>query len=314
MTRLLEGRPLARTLRAEVAAQVETFVAAGGRPPCLAAVLVGEDPASRVYVRSKGRALDRAGCTSRTLALPADASEKRLLGLLAELNDDAEVDGILVQLPLPSRLDTEKILESVAPGKDVDGFHSLNVGRLWRDRPGFAPATPLAIVELLRRAGIELTGRHAVIVGRSNVVGKPLAALLLRQQCTVTVCHSRTANLAAVCRRADLLVAAVGRPAVIGPEHVQRGAVVIDVGINRIGDAAALERLLPHDEAVRQRLASRGSVLVGDVDFARVAPRCAAITPVPGGVGPMTVAMLLVNTLTAARRGQGIEAPSAGDP
>jgi methylenetetrahydrofolate dehydrogenase (NADP+)/methenyltetrahydrofolate cyclohydrolase len=308
MTRLLEGRPLARTIRAEVAGQVEAFVAAGGRPPCLAAVLVGDDPASRVYVRSKSRALRRAACTSRTLALPANASEERLLGLLAELNDDAEVDGILVQLPLPSRLDTEKILESVAPGKDVDGFHSLNVGRLWRDRPRFVPATPLAIVELLRRDEIELAGRHAVIVGRSNVVGKPLAALLLRQHCTVTLCHSRTADLAAECRRADLLVAAVGRPALIGPEHVREGAVVIDVGINRIGDAADLERLLPHDEAARQRLESQGSVLVGDVDFARVAPRSAAITPVPGGVGPLTVAMLLVNTLAAARRGQGIEA------
>jgi methylenetetrahydrofolate dehydrogenase (NADP+)/methenyltetrahydrofolate cyclohydrolase len=310
MTEILEGRTLARTIRAEVAERVERFVAAGGRPPCLAAVLVGNDPASQVYVRSKGRALARAGCTSRTFELPADAAEEEVRALLERLNGDVAVDGILVQLPLPAHLDTERILESVSPGKDVDGFHAFNVGRLWRDRPLFVPATPAAVVELLRRRDIELTGRHAVIVGRSNVVGKPLAALLLRQQCTVTVCHSRTRDLAAVCRRADLLVAAVGRPALIGPEHVRRGAVVIDVGINRISDAELLGELLPHDEERRRQLASKGSVLVGDVDFARVAPRCTAITPVPRGIGPLTVAMLLVNTLAAASRLQGIEAPS----
>jgi methylenetetrahydrofolate dehydrogenase (NADP+)/methenyltetrahydrofolate cyclohydrolase len=308
MTEILEGRSLARTIRAEVAEQVERFVAAGGRPPCLAAVLVGEDPASQVYVRSKGRALARAGCTSRTFELPADAAEQKVRALLERLNDDPEVDGILVQLPLPAHLDTESILEAVSPGKDVDGFHAFNVGRLWRDRPSFVPATPAAVVELLRRRDIELAGRHAVIVGRSNVVGKPLAALLLRQQCTVTVCHSRTRNLAAECRRADLLVAAVGRPALIGADHVRRGAVVIDVGINRISDPELLHRLLPDDEERRLRLESRGSVLVGDVDFAAVVPRCAAITPVPRGIGPLTVAMLLVNTLAAARGVQGIEA------
>lgn len=310
MTEILEGRTLARTIRAEVADEVELFVAAGGRPPCLAAVLVGEDPASQVYVRSKGRALARAGCTSQTFELPSEATEEEVRGLLERLNQDTEVDGILVQLPLPAHLDTERVLEAVSPGKDVDGFHAFNVGRLWRDRPLFVPATPAAVVELLRRREIELTGRHAVIVGRSNVVGKPLAALLLHQQCTVTVCHSRTRDLAAECRRADLLVAAVGRPALIGPEHVKQGAVVIDVGINRISDRRILEQLLPHDEDRRRQFESKGSVLVGDVDFARVAPRCAAITPVPKGIGPLTVAMLLVNTLAAARRLQGIEAPA----
>ena len=308
MTEILEGRTLARTIRAEVAERVARFVAAGGRPPCLAAVLVGEDPASQVYVRSKGRALARAGCTSRTFELPGDAAEEKVRELLERLNDDAEVDGILVQLPLPAHLDTERVLEAVSPGKDVDGFHAFNVGRLWRDRPLFVPATPAAVVELLRRRQIELTGRHAVIVGRSNVVGKPLAALLLQQQCTVTICHSRTRDLAAECRRGDLLVAAVGRPALIGPEHVQRGAVVIDVGINRISDPQLLGKLLPDDEERRRQLDSKGSVLVGDVDFARVAPRAAAITPVPRGIGPLTVAMLLVNTLAAARRLQKVEA------
>ncbi len=306
MTEILEGRTLARAIRGEVAAEVERFVAGGGRAPCLAAVLVGEDPASRVYVRSKGRALGRAGCTSRTFELPADAPEETVRQLLDRLNGESEVDGILVQLPLPGHLDTERVLEAVSPGKDVDGFHAFNIGRLWRDRPVFVPATPAAVVELLQRRGIELTGRHAVIVGRSNVVGKPLAALLLRRQCTVTVCHSRTRDLAAECRRADLLVAAVGRPALIGPDHVKPGAVVVDVGINRISDPQELDRLLPHDEDRRRQLESKGSVLVGDVDFARVAPVCSAITPVPRGIGPLTVAMLLVNTLAAARRGQRI--------
>ena len=310
MTEILEGRTLARTIRAEITERVERFVAAGGRPPCLAAVLVGDDPASQVYVRSKGRALARAGCTSQTFTLAADAAEEEVRALLERLNGDPAVDGILVQLPLPAQLDTERILERVSPDKDVDGFHPTNVGRLWRDRPLFVPATPAAVVELLRRRDIELVGRHAVVVGRSNVVGKPLAALLLRQQCTVTLCHSRTRDLAAECRRADLLVAAVGRPALIGPEHVRRGAVVIDVGVNRIADPELLAELLPHDEERRRQLAVKGSVLVGDVDFARVAPRAAAITPVPRGIGPLTVAMLLVNTLVAASRLQGIEAPS----
>ncbi len=261
-------------------------------------------------MRSKRRALAAAGCTGHTFELPATTPEAELHGLLQRLNRDPEVDGILVQLPLPPHLDEERVLERLSPDKDVDGFHPLNVGRLWRDRPQFVPATPSGIVELLRRSGISLAGRRAVIVGRSNVVGKPLAALLLREHCTVTLCHSRTRDLVGACRGADLLVAAVGRPALIGPQHVRRGAVVIDVGINRIDDPAELERLLPHDAERRQELERKGSVLVGDVDFARVAPRCSAITPVPRGVGPLTVAMLLVNTLAAASHGQRIEAPA----
>ncbi len=263
---------------------------------------MGGDPASAVYVRSKRRASEEAGFASRTLELPASISAAELVERIEELNRDDGIDGILVQLPLPDGLPEDEVLAAVDPEKDVDGLHPMNVGRLWLDLPGLAPATPGGIVELLRRSEIPLAGKRAVIVGRSRLVGKPLAALLLREQATVTVCHSRTRDLAAVCREADLLVAAVGRPALIGPEHVREGAVVVDVGINRVSDAETVERLFPGDVKRRERLASRGSVLVGDVDFTRVAPRAGAITPVPGGVGPLTVAMLLSNTLAAARR------------
>jgi len=203
------------------------------------------------------------------------------------------------------------VLDRIAPEKDVDGFHPVSVGRLWLDEPGFAPATPAGILELLRRAGIPLAGRNAVVVGRSAIVGKPAAALLLRAGCTVSICHSKTRDLAAVTREADLLVAAVGRPGLLGPEHVKEGAVVVDVGINRVADPALVERLFPGDLARREQLARRGSTIVGDVDFTRVAEKAAAITPVPGGVGLLTVAMLLVNTLAAARQRQGLAALSA---
>jgi methylenetetrahydrofolate dehydrogenase (NADP+)/methenyltetrahydrofolate cyclohydrolase len=278
------------------------------------AVLVGDDPASRLYVGSKARASEEVGIRARTLHLPADTPEERLLATIASLNADDAVDGILVQLPLPPGLGERRALEAVAPEKDVDGFHPVNVGRLWLGRPGFVPATPAGILELLRRHGVPLAGRHAVVVGRSDIVGKPVAALLLREHCTVTICHSRTPDLAAVTRTADLLVAAVGRPALLGPDHVREGAVVVDVGINRITDPAEVERLFPGDAARREQLARRGAVVVGDVDFRRVAPRAAAITPVPGGVGPLTVAMLLANTLAAARARQGTTVGRSADP
>ncbi len=296
---------MAARIRAEVAEETRRWIPTGGRPPGLAVALVGGDPASAVYVRSKRRAAEEAGFASRTLELPATIATADLLERIEELNRDDEIDGILVQLPLPGGLPEDEILAAVDPEKDVDGLHPVNVGRLWLDLPGLTPATPSGIIELLRRSEIPLAGKRAVIVGRSRLVGKPLAALLLREQATVTICHSRTRDLDAVCREADLLVAAVGRPALIGPEHVRRGAVVIDVGINRVSDAATVERLFPGDATRRERLESRGSVLVGDVDFTRVAPRAAAITPVPGGVGPLTVAMLLANTLAAARRRLG---------
>ncbi len=312
--RLLDGRAVAAELRAEVAAGVEELGRAGARAPGLAAMLVGNDPASAVYVRNKARACEEVGIRSRTLELPAAASESELLALLDRLNEDPEVDGILVQLPLPPGLAADRCLARVRPDKDVDGFHPENVGRLWLGQPGFAPATPGGILELLRRCKIPLQGRHAVIVGRSAIVGKPLAALLLAAHATVTLCHSRTAGLEEHCRRADLLVAAIGRPGFFGPEHVQPGAVVIDVGINRIVDPELLERLFPGDAKRRAGFESRGWALAGDVDFHRVAPRVAAITPVPGGVGPLTVAMLLVNTLTACRRRLGLPVPAAAAP
>lgn len=311
MIRILDGKAHAAAIRGEVAVAVRRRIEAGHRPPGLAVILVGDDPASEVYVASKERAAREAGFASRTVRLPESVSAVELAGEVERLNDDPEIDGFLIQLPLPAALPQAALLDRVRPDKDVDGFHPVNVGRLWLDREGFAPATPVGIVELLRRERIPLAGRYAVVVGRSAIVGKPLAALLLREQCTVTVCHSHTRDLAALCRRADLVVAAVGRAGLIGPEHVQEGAVVVDVGIHRLTDRAAVERLFPGDHpGDAERLATferRGSVLTGDVDFARVAPLAGAITPVPGGVGPLTVAMLLANTLRAAERHSRIE-------
>lgn len=306
--RILDGKPVAAAIRAEVAAGVRELAAQGLRPPGLAAVLVGENPASEVYVASKVKGCQEAGIASRVLRLPASAAEADLAALVDDLNADDDVDGILVQLPLPPQMAERRVLDRIAPEKDVDGFHPVSVGRLWLDEPGFAPATPAGILELLRRAEVPLAGKNAVVVGRSAIVGKPAAALLLRAGCTVSICHSLTRDLAAMTREADVLVAAVGRPALLGPEHVKEGAVVVDVGINRISDPAMVERLFPGDAARREQLARRGSTIVGDVDFTRVALKAGAITPVPGGVGLLTVAMLLVNTLAAARARQGITA------
>ncbi|MEA2560585.1 MAG: methylenetetrahydrofolate dehydrogenase / methenyltetrahydrofolate cyclohydrolase [Acidobacteriota bacterium] len=306
MMKILEGKTLAADLRAGVAAGVREMEQAGLRPPGLAAVLVGDNPASQVYVGSKIKACAESGIASRTVRLPADTSEDKLIGIVEDLNRDEAVDGILVQLPLPRQIHERRVLEHVSPDKDVDGFHSVSVGRLWLDEPGFAPATPSGVIELLKRNGFLLSGKRAVIVGRSAIVGKPMAALLLRENCTVTICHSRTADLATVCREADVLVAAIGRAGMIGPEHVKEGAVVVDVGINRVTDPAELERLFPGDEERRRQFESKGSIIAGDVDFHRVAAKAAAITPVPGGVGLLTVAMLLVNTLQSARMRQGV--------
>ncbi|HEV2851383.1 MAG TPA: tetrahydrofolate dehydrogenase/cyclohydrolase catalytic domain-containing protein [Thermoanaerobaculia bacterium] len=311
MTRLLDGRILdgkaaAAEIRAEVAAGVRELAEAGARLPQLVAVLVGEDTASQAYVGSKTRGCAEVGMLSQTLRLPAETSEAELLATVDRLNGDDAVDGILVQLPLPPQITEKRVLDRISPEKDVDGFHPISVGRLWLDEEGFTPATPTGIVSLLKRNGIPLSGRRAVIVGRSAIVGKPMAGLLLRENCTVTVCHSRTRDLAAVTREADILVAAIGRAGLIGPDHVREGAVVVDVGMNRLGDAAETERLYPGDEARRQQVAAKGYTLVGDVDFTRVAPKAAAITPVPGGVGPLTVAMVISNTLKAARRRQGL--------
>jgi methylenetetrahydrofolate dehydrogenase (NADP+)/methenyltetrahydrofolate cyclohydrolase len=305
--RILAGKDLAASLRAKVAAGVQELTAAGLRQPCLAAVLVGENPASQVYVGSKVKSCGEVGIASRTLRVPATATEPELLAVVDGLNADDAVDGILVQLPLPKQIVERHAIDRVAPEKDVDGFHPMSVGRLWLDEPGFISATPFGILVLLRDAGIPLAGKRAVIVGRSAIVGKPMAALLLREHCTVTICHSRTADLAAVTREADLLVAAIGRPGMLGPEHVKEGAVVVDVGINRLRERAEVERFFPGDAERLRQLETRGSTIIGDVDYVRVAPRCSAITPVPGGVGLLTVAMLLVNTLNAARLRQGLK-------
>ena len=302
---ILDGKATAAEIREEVKAGVAELVAAGGRQPGLAVVLVGDNPASKVYVASKTRACEEVGMLGRTVRLPATATAAELEAAVDALNADDAIDGFLVQLPLPDGLPERAILERIDPDKDADGFHPVNVGRLWTGEPGFVPATPSGILELLRRHRVELKGAHAVVVGRSNIVGKPMAALLLREHCTVTVCHSRTRDLPAVCAEADLLVAAIGRAAMIGPEHVREGAVVIDVGMNRVSDRDEVERLYPGDAGRLAAFANKGSILVGDVDFTHVRPKAAAITPVPGGVGPLTVAMLLVNALEASRRRQG---------
>jgi methylenetetrahydrofolate dehydrogenase (NADP+) / methenyltetrahydrofolate cyclohydrolase len=262
-------------------------------------VLVGDDPASRVYVANKARQTVEAGMRSFEHKLPAATSEKELLALVERLNADDEVDGILVQLPLPRQIDALRVLDLVDPAKDVDGFHPDNVGRLVQKRPRFVPCTPAGVMELLRRNGIALAGCDAVVLGRSEIVGKPMASLLLQADATVTVCHSRTRDLPAVTRRADILIAAIGRPAFVRAEHVKPGAVVIDVGINRIDDAAQAADML--DPARLVEFQRRGTALVGDVHAPSVRGVASALTPVPGGVGPLTIALLMKNTVEAAR-------------
>jgi methylenetetrahydrofolate dehydrogenase (NADP+)/methenyltetrahydrofolate cyclohydrolase len=306
--RLLDGKTLAATLRGEVAERVRAHLAAGARVPKLVAILVGDDPASKAYVGSKAKACREVGLAGDAQILPTDTDQSTLMARIDALNADPAVDGILVQLPLPDHLDEREVLARIDPAKDVDGFHAFNVGRLWQGEPGLTPATPTGVIELLRRYDVTLRGAHAVVVGRSNIVGKPMAGLLLREHATVTICHSRTRDLPAVCRGADILVAAVGRAGMIGPDHVRDGAVVVDVGINRVDDRATVERLFPGNEARLARLESKGYVLTGDVDFERVAPKASLITPVPGGVGPLTVALLLESTLVASRRRQGLAA------
>jgi methylenetetrahydrofolate dehydrogenase (NADP+)/methenyltetrahydrofolate cyclohydrolase len=284
--KILDGVALARTIRGEVAAAVAK--AGGATKPGLAAVLVGEDPASAVYVRSKGKACEEAGMYSETIRLSKDTTEAELLAVVDRLNADPKIHGILVQLPLPKQIDSEKVLFRIDPAKDVDGFHPVNVGKLVTgDRTAFRPATPYGVQQMLIRSGIETKGAHAVIVGRSNIVGKPMANLLIQQgpggDATVTVCHSRTRDLPAVTRSADILIAAIGKPEFVTADMVRPGAVVIDVGINRVDDASQ----------------PKGYRLVGDVAFGPVSELASWITPVPGGVGPMTIAMLLQNTLQA---------------
>ena len=289
LARIIDGKAFAATLRERVGEYAATFEQSAGRKAGLAVVLVGEDPASQVYVRNKGKSTLAAGMNSFEHKLEADATEEQLLAIVAALNDDPAVDGILVQLPLPGHIDEAKVIASINPDKDVDGFHVINVGRLGTGAPGFVPCTPLGCIMLLKDQLGALSGLEAVVIGRSNIVGKPMAQLLLAESCTVTIAHSRTRDLPGVVRRADIVVAAVGRPEMVKGDWLKPGAVVIDVGINRIAAA----------EAGKTRL-------VGDVDFASASAVASAITPVPGGVGPMTIAVLLRNTVVAAHRNAGV--------
>jgi methylenetetrahydrofolate dehydrogenase (NADP+)/methenyltetrahydrofolate cyclohydrolase len=303
--RRLDGAALARTLRAEVAAEVESLVADGRPRPGLDVVLVGEDPASSVYVANKSKACREAGIRSTVHREPADLTTGALLEKVAALNADPEVDGILVQLPLPKGVDSDRVLEAIDPAKDVDGFHAVNAGALAQGRPRLVPCTPAGIIELLRREGIAMEGARAVVMGRSLIVGRPMALLLIGESATVTVVHSRTRDLPGVCREADILVAAIGRPAMVTEAFVKPGAAVVDVGINRITDCDCARDYFGEDSPRYARFLEKGATLVGDVHPRRVEPVAGALTPVPGGVGPLTVAMLLKNTLVAYRARRG---------
>ena len=303
--RVLEGAPIAAAVRARVAQRVRELGTCGVRPR-LEVILVGDDPGSRAYVASKGKACREVGIRSTTHELPATTSAADLGAVITLLNADDDVDGILLQLPLPGPRDARAFLELIDPAKDVDGLHPTNVGLLHQGRPRFVPCTPAGILELLEAAGVALAGCRAIVLGRSEIVGKPVAALLVARHATVTVCHTRTRDLPAVCREADLLVVAAGKPALVGREHVRPGAVVIDVGVNRVEEAALVERLFPGDEERKAQLARRGYTLVGDVDFTAVRAIVSTITPVPGGVGPLTIAKLLHNTVLAAGQRRGL--------
>ena len=284
MAELIDGKAIAAELRGQISTDVENLISVGVTPG-LAVVLVGEDPASRVYVSMKEKACAAAGIYSVEHKLPAETSQTQLLQLIESLNNDEKIDGILVQLPLPEHIDEAQVLETISPAKDVDGFHPYNVGRLLTGNPVFQPCTPYGIMKMLEHTGVELKGKDVVIVGRSNIVGKPVALMCLAEHATVTICHSRTVDLPQKVAAADIVIAAVGRPEMIKGDWIKKGAIVIDVGVNRVGEKK----------------------LVGDVDFAAASVNAAAITPVPGGVGPMTITMLLYNTLLSAKRraGQG---------
>lgn len=287
MAVIINGKAIAADIRNDIKQGVDELIKAGRRPPYLAVVLVGDDPASASYVQGKQKAAHEVGIQSDTLMYPDSITQADLVNVVHRLNDDSGVDGILVQLPLPDHIEYQRVIEAINPDKDVDCFHPENVGKLMLGLPGFKPATPAGIVELIKRSGIDIAGKRVVIIGRSNIVGKPLASLLIQKgvDATVTVCHSRTQNLPDITRRADILVAALGRAEFVTADMVKKGAAVIDVGINRVDDATK----------------ERGYRLVGDVKFDEVAEKASFITPVPGGVGPMTIALMLQNTLLAAQ-------------
>jgi len=299
MPRVLDGAAIAAAIKQEVAEEVKLLAARGIRPG-LAAVLVGNVAASEIYVRSKVQSCADLGIFSELITPPASVTTEEMLDLVAQLNARDEIDGILIQLPLPAQVDTKALLDAVSPAKDVDGFHPINAGRLQAGRPALAPCTPAGIIEILKRSGIPMAGQHAVVVGRSDLVGKPAAMLLLHQNATVTICHSKTRDLGEITRQADILVAAIGRAGFITPEMVKPGATVIDVGINRINTRAEFDRFFVGNAKREATFAKRGSTIVGDV-HPKAFELAGAYTPVPGGVGLLTVAMLMANTVHAAK-------------
>jgi methylenetetrahydrofolate dehydrogenase (NADP+)/methenyltetrahydrofolate cyclohydrolase len=304
---ILDGTKIAQQIRSEVAAEVKAMAAAGIRPG-LAVVLVGHNPASEIYVRGKVKACEEVGIYSEKLTPPDSASTSELLAVIDDLNRRDQIDGILVQLPLPRHVDSKKVLLSVDPAKDVDGFHPMNVGFLSTQRPGLVPCTPAGVLEILQRSNIPISGREAVVVGRSDIVGKPAAMLLINANATVTVCHSKTHDLPAVCRRADILVAAIGRAGMITRDFVKPGAAVIDVGMNSVTNPAEFQRFFAGNTKREETFRKRGSTLIGDV-HPEVAQVAGALTPVPGGVGPLTIAMLMFNTVKAAKMRRGSRVP-----
>jgi methylenetetrahydrofolate dehydrogenase (NADP+)/methenyltetrahydrofolate cyclohydrolase len=305
---ILDGNKIAAEIRVEVALEVKDMTAAGLRPG-LAVVLVGHNPASEIYVRGKVKSCGEVGIYSEQLTPPDTISTQELLELVLELNRRDEIDGILMQLPLPPQVDSKKILMAVDPAKDVDGFHPVNVGFLSTQRPGLVPCTPAGIMEILTRSNIPVASQEAVVVGRSDIVGKPTAMLLINANATVTVCHSRTQDLAGVCRRADILVAAIGRAGMITRDFVKPGATVIDVGMNKVSERAEFDRLFAGNAKREESFRAKGSTLVGDA-HPNAAEVAGAITPVPGGVGPLTIAMLMANTVNAARMRRGSRTPA----
>jgi methylenetetrahydrofolate dehydrogenase (NADP+) / methenyltetrahydrofolate cyclohydrolase len=305
---ILDGLKIASEIRAEVASEVKAMAASGIRPG-LAVILVGHNPASEIYVQGKVKSSEEVGIYSEQITPPDSISTEELLALVTDLNRRDEIDGILVQLPLPSQVDSKKILMTVDPRKDVDGFHPVNVGFLSTQRPGLVPCTPAGIIEILKRSDVPIAGQEAVVVGRSDIVGKPTAMLLINGNATVTVCHSKTRDLPGVCRRGDILVAAIGRAGMITRDFVKPGATVIDVGMNKVTDRAEFDRLFAGNAKREEGFRSKGSTLVGDV-HPEVAAVAGKLTPVPGGVGPLTIAMLMANTVRAAKLRRGARIPT----
>jgi methylenetetrahydrofolate dehydrogenase (NADP+) / methenyltetrahydrofolate cyclohydrolase len=304
MTKVLDGTAIAAEIKAEVRAEVERLALKGIRPG-LAAVLVGHVPASEIYVRSKVKTCEALGLFSELITPPETVTTEEMLALIEQLNAREDIDGILIQLPLPSHVQAKTLLEAVSPEKDVDGFHPVNVGRLQTGQPALAPCTAAGIIEILKRSHLQIAGQNAVVVGRSDIVGKPTAILLLAENATVTVCHSRTRDLASFTQRADILVVAIGKPGMVTASMVKPGATILDAGINRVTDRAEFERFFAGDARREELFMQKGSTIVGDVD-PHAFPLAGAYTPVPGGVGPLTIAMLMANTVRAAKLRRGL--------